>query len=83
MSDTFTNQFGETITAKIEQGQLVFYHSDDLFDKRELPLRIEALLSGLMVINALNVFAIVDEQELEWMVRRYLEFKDQQAVQHE
>ena len=75
MSDLqFINHFGETLTAKIENDKLVFYHSDDLFEKHDMPLQVITMMSGYNVINAQGVFAVVDEDELKRMVTKYIEF---------
>jgi hypothetical protein len=76
MSDQFANQFGDVITARVADGKLVFDHTDDLFEQGELPLHIDTLLSGYCVVNAKGKFAVVDAQELKWMVLKHIEFME-------
>jgi hypothetical protein len=75
MSDTYTNPFGETIRAKVKGGEIVFYCDDPIIDKKDLPWRVVPTISGYLVQTARGGLAIVDQDELAWMVNKYLEHR--------
>ena len=76
MSQKYTNQFGETFEAKVENGAIVFYCDDPIIHEQDHPWHLEFISIGCMVVNAMGVFAIVSEDELAWMLRMYLAFLD-------